>query len=171
MDGGLDNATIGGATVIGVGTLLIIVGCAIIFGDGGIRGWGIVILLVGSGVDAKGVLILICDPTGVLRGTALTSICRPPPTGGLGDDVDVSGGGSVVVWEDATGGWIRIEPILLTAVRPCGVCTLTCCCNSKLQQIKKLMVISCWKLNCVGIINNFFHYLIFLNIFLQKMKY
>ena len=33
LDGGLDNATIGGATVIGVGTLLIIVGCAIIFGD------------------------------------------------------------------------------------------------------------------------------------------
>jgi hypothetical protein len=38
LDGGLDNATVGGATVIGVGALLIIVGCAIIFGDGGIRG-------------------------------------------------------------------------------------------------------------------------------------
>lgn len=136
MDGGLDNATIGGATVIGVGTLLTVVGCAIIFGDGGIRGWGIVILLVCRGVDAIVVLILICDPAGVLRGTALTTTGRPP-TGGRGDDVDVSGGGSVAVWEDATGGWIRIEPILLTAVRPCGVCTLTCCCNLKLQQIKK----------------------------------
>jgi len=39
----------------------------------------------------------MCDPVGVLRGTALTSICRPLPTGGLGDDVDVSGGGSVAV--------------------------------------------------------------------------
>lgn len=136
MDGGLDNATVGGATVIGVGALLIIVGCGIIFGDGGIRGWGIVILLVCSGVDAIGVLIFICDPAGVLRGTALTSIGRPLPIGGLGDDVDVSGGGSVADWEDTTGGWIRIEPILLTAVRPVGVCTLTCCCNIKLQQIK-----------------------------------
>lgn len=124
----MDKATIGGATLIGVGTLLIIGGCPK-FGDGGIRGCDIDILFVDcTNDDAKVVLILliICDPKGVFIGTAFTSIWRPPPMG-LGDEVDVRGGGSVPVWEDTTGGWIRIEPILFTAVRPVGVWTLTCC--------------------------------------------
>lgn len=184
LDGGLDKAaTIGGATVIGVGTLLIIVGGATIFGDGGIRGWGICILLVCTGVDTKGVLILIWDPAGVFRGTALTSICRPPPTDGLGDDVDVSGGGSVAVWEDGTGGWIRIEPILLIAVRPEGVCTLTCCCNIKLQQLRNknqvIIILPALKIklsqcNTLLIITylcvTFLKYIIFINIVFLKMK-
>lgn len=132
LDGGLDEAVIiGGATLIGVVTLLIIVGCPTILGGGGRRGWGIVILFVCIVGDAKVVLILICEPTGVFKGTALTSIWRPPI--GLGVEVDVKGGGSVAVWVEATGGWIRIEPILLTAVRPVGVCTLTCCCKKEIK--------------------------------------
>lgn len=125
----------GGATFIGVWTLLIIVGCPIKFGDGGIRGWGIIKLFVCTVVDARVVLIFICDPAAVFKGTAFTSICRPLPMG-LGDEVDVRGGGSVPVWEDATGGWMRIEPILFTAVRPVGVCTLTCCYIKKYQLMK-----------------------------------
>lgn len=125
----MGGTTNGEGALIGVETLLIIVGCTIKFGDGGIRGWGIVILLVCTVGDARVVLILMCEPTGVFIGTAFTSICRPPPIG-LGVEVDVSGGGSVPVW-DAIGGWIRIEPILLTVVRPVGVCTLTGCCNFK----------------------------------------
>lgn len=127
LGGGLDEAVTGvWTTLTGIGTLLIIVGCPIIFGDGGIRGCGIVILFVWTVFEAKVVFILRCDTAGVFIGTALTSICRPPPMG-LGDEVDVSGGGRVLVWEDTIGGWIRMEPILLTAVRPVGVCTLTCC--------------------------------------------
>lgn len=130
----MDEATTGAATLIGVGTLLIIVGGWVIkLGDGGIRGWGIAIVLVCT-VDGNVVLIFICDPAGAFRGTAFTTICRPAVIG-LGDEVDVKGGGSVLVWEDTIGGWIRIEPILFTAVRPVGVCTLTCCCNKKLNTI------------------------------------
>lgn len=108
-------------------------GWLIIFGDGGIRGWGIVIVFVCT-VDVKVVLIFICDAAGAFMGNAFTSICRLPPIG-LGDEVDVRGGGSVLGWEDTIGDWIRIEPILLIAVRPVGVCTLTCCCNIKLYTI------------------------------------
>lgn len=144
LDGGLDAAGAGiGAATGGVGggggveatqtdgvwTLLIIVGCVTKFGDGGIRGCGIDILFACTAVGAEVVLILICDTAGVFRGTAFTTICRPPI--GLGDMVDVRGGGSVLVWDETIGGWIRIEPILLTAVRPDGVCNLTCCYNKK----------------------------------------
>lgn len=138
-DGGGSGGSTGGgvdcgggveATLIaGVWTLLIIDGCTIKFGDGGIRGCGIDIVFACTVVGDEDVLILICDPTGVFRGTAFTTICRPLI--GLGDIVDVSGGGSVDVCEDPSGGWIRIEPILLTVVRPVGVCTLTCCYNRK----------------------------------------
>lgn len=113
----------------GIRLLLIVVGCATKFGDGGIRGWGIDILFAVCTVGAEVVLILTCDTVGVFRGTAFTTICRPPI--GLGDMVDVRGGGSVLFWDDTIGGWIRIEPILFTAVRPVGVCNLTCCYNTK----------------------------------------